>query len=175
MLHGKIHSMNNSAATLQDGCGRPCDLLQASFVLLDVCVAARALLGDEVGQLLAPGVLVHALVEPACLHPFGHVFAAHWLVGLRREKEMLEGVRRSSISQRVGIQRKQLARQTDLAKVAGEAGAPVAFEAGASVHAIPPAEYLVAPLGVLTPGEPAAALHIGANHGLDVLQVCVCV
>ena len=51
----------------------------------------------------------------------------------------------------------------------------MAFEAGASVHAIPPAEYLVAPLGVLTPGEPAAALHVGANHGLDVLQVCVCV
>lgn len=59
------------------------DLLQASFVLLDLCVTIGAPLCYLIGKLLRLSIFIHANIKPSSLHPLTNVLTAGWLMSLQ--------------------------------------------------------------------------------------------
>ena len=72
----------NHTSTLHPKIPPPPDLLHAPFVFLYLGVAAGALLGDKLGQLLRLGVTVHGNDKASQIRPFLHILTAGWLVRL---------------------------------------------------------------------------------------------
>lgn len=59
------------------------DLLQATFVLLDLGLAAGAAFGDEFGKMFALSLHTHPFIVTSIIHPLRHVATARRIMGLQ--------------------------------------------------------------------------------------------
>lgn len=69
------------------------DLLQATFVLLDLGLAAGAAFGDEFGKMFALSLHTHPFIVTSIIHPLRHVAAARRIMGLQGAESKRLGYR----------------------------------------------------------------------------------
>ena len=80
----------NQVKLLLTTCMLQFNILQASFILLDLCVTVGAPLCYLVCELLGLSILVHPNIKPSSLHPLTNVFTAGRLMSLQTHTHSAE-------------------------------------------------------------------------------------